>query len=288
MKIKSYDQFELNTAIDYLKRNPFESKVKLENYLKKYPNDYYSYSFYIYSLIILGEFDNAKRILDYLESIQYIDRKFLLFIKKNKYLKNRLIFNYLKLLIYQGKYSESYSFYTNYPLEIKEINSAIFYCKCRLGMVNFNTRKNLFYLHRQIIKYDEDDFLYHIREHSYDYNTTLNNPNSNIFNSCFLITQVIEAIKSFIPSSKRLFTGFFEDSYYFKYDSCGTVNNKKANFIKVICFHDTDNIITMFPCMNIEELPYIDLNYLNKTDNKESIKIRKLSQIDKFNKRYNL
>ena len=40
----------------------------------------------------------------------------------------------------------------------------------------------------------------------------------------------------------------------------------------------------MHPVNGCENLPIIDLNYIRKT---EDIKVKKLSQIDKFNKRYN-
>ena len=41
----------------------------------------------------------------------------------------------------------------------------------------------------------------------------------------------------------------------------------------------------MFPCADCENLPYVDLNYLINTNNIS--KVKTLSQIEKFNKRYN-
>ena len=41
----------------------------------------------------------------------------------------------------------------------------------------------------------------------------------------------------------------------------------------------------MYPCSNTSSnLEYVDLNYLKETENKN---IKRLSQIDKFNKRFN-
>lgn len=289
MEAKYFNSWEFQQALSLTETNPCEAKSKFEQYLTKYPNDYSTYPYYISCLITLNNFDEVKKILHYLESIKYTDNKFKVQLEKNKHLKRKLIFNYLKLLTYQGRYEELYRFFLNYPLEIKnDLTSVIFYCKCKLGMINPNTRKKHFYLYRQIINYEESDFLCHIQKHTADFNKDLDNPNSSIFNSEFPINQVIENIKNYIPSSKRLLTGFYEDTYVFKYDYCGRENNKITNFFKVVCFHDTNNIITMYPSLNCEELPYINLNYLIETTNKEIIKVKKLSQIDKFNQRYKL
>ena len=73
--------------------------------------------------------------------------------------------------------------------------------------------------------------------------------------------------------------------YVFKYDNCGKHDNKIANYFKIICFHNTQDYITMFPCSNCENLPYVDLNYL--VNSNDIPKVKTLSQIEKFNKRYN-
>ena len=44
----------------------------------------------------------------------------------------------------------------------------------------------------------------------------------------------------------------------------------------------------MYPSLNCENLPYIDLNYLKQNINEENTKVKKISQIDKFNQRYKL
>lgn len=287
MGTKYFNNWEFQQALSLSETNPFEAKVKFENYLTKYPEDYSAYPSYISCLITLGNFDEAKKKLDYIKNIQYVDNKFKLKLVKDKKLKTRFIFSYLQLLTYQGKYEEVYKFFINYPLEIKkDLSSVVFYCKCRLGMIEPTTRIKYFYLFRQIVNYDELDFLFHIRKHTADFNKDLDISNPAIFNSDFPIDNVIETIKSYMPSTKRLFTGFYEDTYIFKYDCCGRVNNKSTNYFRVVCFHDTSNIITMYPNHGCEELPYIDLNYLNKSTCMTNSKTRTLSQIDKFNQRY--
>ena len=58
---------------------------------------------------------------------------------------------------------------------------------------------------------------------------------------------------------------------------------KYKTFFKVSCFHDTHDIIIMYPTFNCENQPYIDLNYLNESEKPIQ---KRISQIDRFNKRY--
>ena len=103
-----------------------------------------------------------------------------------------------------------------------------------------------------------------------------------MFVSKFPINKVLEEIKKYIPSDKRIYNGFYQDTYIFKYDYCGKDDNKAADYFKVICFHNTSDFITMCPSTNCQYLPCIDLNYMAK----EKPKQKQLSQIEKFNKRY--
>ena len=207
-----------------------------------------------------------------------------------KILKTNIIFCYFKLLSYQHKYSELYKFFNDYfsiIIDLK-LTSLVFFCRKKLNLLDSESRDGNTYLYRQIIEYKNDDFLEHIKKHLADFNKDLDNPNSSIFSTDFPIDNVIETVKKCIPSSKRLFTGFYEDTYVFKYDCCGRVNNKSTNYFKVICFNDTNDIITMCPSLNCEELPYIDINHLNSIIHTENCKVKRLSQTDKFNQRYKL
>ena len=53
------------------------------------------------------------------------------------------------------------------------------------------------------------------------------------------------------------------------------------NYFIVICLHNTNNILTMFPARDCEKLPYVDLNYLNNSYVSE-----RPSQIDKFYRKF--
>lgn len=262
------------------------AKMLLEEYMKKYPLDYSAYPYYASILITLGDFNEAEKVLDYVEIISNANENFTSKETKVQNLKYNILFSKLKLLSYQEKYDELYKIYLNNSQELYDINlnhNIIFYCKKKLGMLSLNSINTNSYILSQITNYDESLFLEHIKKHLADYNKDINEPNKNIFAYDFPIDKVLSEVKKHICSSKKLYPGFFEDLYTFKYNECGRDNNKITDYFKVICFHNTNDFITMLPVTEGENLPYIDLNYMIP-ENTPKTKIK--SQIDKFNQRY--
>lgn len=286
MKSKYYNEWEFNQALSLHETNPFEAKNKYEEYLKKYPKDYSIYPYYASILIALGNFKSAEKILDYVEQISNKDDRFIKDNNKVNRLKNNILSNRIKLLSYQEKYNELYYFCITHEQELKNIGlkPTIFYSMKMNGKLISDIRDGNSYLFRQIIDYKEEDLLQNIQIHLADYNKDKENRNQNIFSPNFPVEEIIEEIKKYIPSDKRLFFRYFEDQYIFKYNNCGKENNKTVDYIKVICFHNTSNIITMYPAANCQDLPYIDINYLIKET--KNPKVRRLTQIEKFNQRY--
>ena len=286
MEIKYFNKWEFQQALNLAETNPLEAKFKYEQYIKKYPKDYASYSYYAHVLITLGNFEQADKVLDYVENISIRDKFYINQLNKAKLLKNNILINKLRLLSYQEKYDELYRLYLEHSKEIKnmDINSIIFYCKKKIGKIDIEKRDENSYLFRQIVDYKESDFLQHINKHLADYNENTDKPNSSVFVSNFPIDEIIKEIKKHMTFEKRLYPGFYQNIYIFKYNECGRVYNKLTDYFKVICFHDTKDIITMCPAANCQDLPYIDLNYLiHDTTN---TKVRRKSQIEKFYQKY--
>lgn len=288
MTDKYFDQWEF-TNIHYLADiNPLEAKLKFEEYLEKYPKDYSAYPYYASVLITLGEFRNAEKILNFVKTKYVDDNNFCKNSEKIEILKYNIIFTSLRLLSYQGKYDKLYRLYFDNYDKIIDLRSARFdlYIKKKASKLDSDDIKVKTYIHNQILSYSEEEFFEHIKKHQADYNQNLDNPNKNIFSPDFPINQVIDEVRKYILTNKRLYNGFIEDIYIFKYNNCGRENNKLVDYFKVVCFHDTKDFITMLPSSGCENLPYIDLNYL--IPKKEDYKVKKISQIDKFNKKYKM
>lgn len=287
MEHEYYDKYEFINALDTSESNPLEAKKLFEEYLEKYPEDYSAYTFYCSILVTLGQFKEAEKILDYIEKTA-VKLKIFRQPEKVKLFKQSIIYAKVKLLQYEKRFEELYELLSSFPKQaIDEMYiSTLFYCKKQLGLLDSNRREPNSYLFRQIVRYEEKDFLEHIKKHLADYNMLENKPNSNIFVPDFPIMEVIEEIKKYIPSDKRVRSGFFENIYAFKYDNCGREKNRLVDYFKVVCFDDTQEFITMCPVAapKCENLPYIDLNYL--VNNKENVKVKQLSQIEKFNKKF--
>lgn len=284
MRTYEFNNWELLQATAHFETDPFLTKEKLEEYLKKYPTDYPSYLHYVSILITLGQFEKAKEVLKFAKNNfdnfdMHNNNK-----TKVRSFKRHINYNTLRLLSYEEKYYDLYHFYLKNYKEIDfDVNRIIFFSKKMVGKIDVERRdENTSYLYRQIIEYKESEFLEHIKKHLIQYCEN-NKLKKSVFSDTFPITDIIAEIKKYIPSDKRLFPGFLDDMYVFRYESCGRDSNKVVDYFKVICLHNTSDIITMFPCQGCENLPYIDLNYINKELQKP--KVKRLTQIEKFNQR---
>lgn len=280
-----FDVFEFQQIINLMDINPYSSLVLYEQYLDKYPNDYSAYLLYCSNLIILGKLEEAEKVYNYFEKRHMNDNN-LKGTEKEKRIKESMIFTKIKLLSYQEKYEELYKFCArnkNIILENK-MNDAYFYSKKMTNRLDLSRRDENSYLFSQIVNYDEKEFLEHIKKHRQSEEGIAQNECSTIFSYDFPVNKVIQEIKRYIPSDKKLLLGFYDNIYYFKFDSCGRVDNKIVDYFKVVCFNGTNNFITMCPVIIDENLPYQDLNYLVNEDNFS--KEKRMSQIDKFNQKF--
>lgn len=285
MRDKYFDSWEFKQIYDLYEKDPITTRNLYENYLIRHPKDYHAYTCYCSTLITLGEFDLAEKILNQALEIYNSDKKFGKFEKNNKIIEEIFCIK-AKLSSYKGDYEELYKLCSENINKIteKEINSILFYSKKMTNRLDLNKRDMNSYLFRQIVRYEEEDFRDHIKKHLFEYNENVEEPSTSIFAPNFPIDEVIEEIKKHIPSEKRLFFGFYDNVYFFKYNGCGRSDGKLVDYFRVVCLNGTQNFITMCPVSVSQNLPHIDLNYL--VNNEEKGKVKKISQIDKFNQRF--
>ena len=284
--LKYFNKFETNKIINIMNEDPKTAKVMFEEYLERYPKDYCAHIFYASTLITLGNFEDASKILNNVETLANNDINLTDSSERKKLFERDLLFTKLRLLSYQEKYDEIELIYNEYYQNIidADIRGLSFYCKQKQNKLEDVDRNKQSYLFKQIIEYREEDFLEHIEKHLANYNKDYDNYKTSIFIPDFPIKETLEEIKKYIPSNKCTYPGFFEDNYLFKYTECGKFSYKSTNYFEIICLHNTNNIITIYPVITTKpNRDYIDLDYMKK---EEPIKIRKISQIDKFNKRY--
>lgn len=193
----------------------------------------------------------------------------------------------IKILAKEEKYEELYDFFSsNFSVFADNLATHSFidsFCRVKMGLIDSKNIPRGSYRLNQMLNYHESEFLKHVKRHMAFYNRNSKLPNSSIFNIDFPFEMIYQEIKKYIPSDKKLILGFFDSTYFFKYNNCGTVNKIPTDYFLVKCFNSND-YITMCPIINGESLPYVDLNYLKSEQIKKS---KTISQIDKFNRRYN-
>lgn len=281
---KCYDFYICKRALQLIKSNPYESKILFEEYLEKYPDDYMAKSFYVSNLIVLREFELAEVLIAQIENEVYGAEG----IKDESREKINdvkcFVINKVKLMSCQGKYRELLDYLDANPEYIKRYNleEVRLYCKTKLG-INHKKREGQSYVARQIIEYRREDMLTHANYHTEEHDDSIQESYKNVFFKEFPLYKIICEIKSYIPSDRALCTGILTDSYYFRYDNCGSEGNKITNYFKVITFHGSSDIISILPTVEGEYLPYVDLNELNQVE-----KPKEMSRAERFYKRYGI
>ena len=267
--------------------DPFLSESRFKEYLEKYPKDYYARAYYVLLLTRICKFDEALE--EYNRINEEVDRD-TYYAYSNKKRISAFEFNMtlasIKLLSSQENYEELYGLlqevYDKLHMDDKVYVS--YFCEAKMGTITTDGTNPNAYRFNQSVKYQEEAFYEHIKRHMADYNVDEEKPNIAVFRADFPLNEVIEEVKKSLLSDQRTFNGFFEDTYCFKYDHCGTVNNSTTDYFKVICQHNTSNMITMFPAVKCKSLPIIDLNYLRESKETGNVKI--ISSLERFKLRY--
>ena len=288
MEEKHFDYWEFHKIYQEIEHDPFNVKIKIENYLHNYPTDYNAYAYYIYALIVTADFDNATKHLRILKEKYKNDANFLKYSNKVDLLKTDILTDEVRLLCHRGEYDKIQKLYMQNKEKLSSLSNSfvLFYCLKQQGRLDVAKREPNGYLFRQIVEYHEDDFLNHIKKHLAEYNKDLDQPNKNIFVPDFPIEEVLQEVKKYIPSCKKTCPGFCDDVYYFKYEECGREDNKLVDYFKVVCFQNTKDMITICPINYGQNMPCVDLSYIREKHIKPQTKSNRIGQIEKFNKKY--
>jgi len=278
MEHKYYENFYLDKIIKDLNIDPYTNIVKLEEYFEMFPQDYVAYTYYLKALVDVGRFEDALKVANALELSDMKDK-----------LDIHFWFPKFRALVFTENYEEANKIYVAHKDDLgsKDKRAIVFeaiYAKLHGEKTDIDIPTSNLYFYNQYVNYSEEEFFNHVKKHLIDWNEEVDMQSTTVFNSNFPIARVVEEVKKYIPSDKRLYYSFFNNIYVFKYEFNGKSDGRNADYFKVITAHDTDHIITMYPYVYGDLVPYIDLNYLNE---ERHHKVRTRSQIDKFNQKYN-
>ena len=283
-----FNTFEYDRLTKMISTDIHGAKEGFENYLLTYPHDICAYTQYASLLISVGELDRVEELLDRLEA--KIETKSFYKCDKEKYdaSKKSIIYNRARLYSYTNRPWKAFCLIRSNPEAFENLDySRVFYLR---SLVNYridrNRREPNSYLFRQIVEYRESDMIDHIKKHEADYNDNNREISTSIFAPEVPLEKLIEYAKENMRPENKINEGICGQVYTFKYDECGRDNNRITDFFEVVVFPGTKDIITMYPTFEPNNRYYVDLNHLKDKKDEGSFGVKRLSQIEKFNKRY--
>lgn len=256
-------------ATQYLEVRPYDIDVRYMR-AKSYRN--------------IGEFDKAIEDLEFnietLESgqIKNIEQLkdtftelFYIYYHSNQYI------DALKLLpiIYDNKFVETNSVYLKELIMKKQL---------RLPIEKFIGPTES-YLENQIMDYNERRALGYVGLHS---KSDIDINKKSKFADNLDLEYLFNIIKNNLNHNNKANIDEAMEVHYFTIPNVGIYKNDICNYIKVRVVPNTKNIISIFPitALKYEEAQNLDYDR-DKLFKKEKVKEKRISQIDKFNKRYN-
>ena len=271
-KKRYYNDIYLKKIMNLVKEYRLVEAInEFQKYLEVYPEDIAAYNLYADALIRANSLEMAELVLNKAKSLfleETSDK-----VKKSYYLA------LIKLLLHQKKYQKCFNNvkkckkYTDSQYSYKYL---ILFLKKKLGLLNEEDLEQNIYSLRQIVSYNELEALEYIR---------INTLNNNVvhFKEDFPLESIYVKIREMLPLESKMIKNIVNDAYIFKYDANGHVKGKLVDYIEVVTIANSDEIIKMYPYENREKRNFSDLN-----PNLEGIsRMRRFSQIDKFNQRYN-
>lgn len=279
-----FSDWELQRIYDFADYDIDEAYNQTLLYIEKYPND-------LFAKINLAELMCCLNRPDFESYLYQLERYFLDNIDIQKNYRNFRAYveiQNLKMRLYflKGEYQKAYDLYLKNKVEFdkkEKISGFVVLLKKKLGILDENKDFSKFYYISQVIDYDEERFLDHIKKHLVQYYSVDDTRfELGLFNEQFPLEVVFSEIKSILPNSVRLIQRTGEDLYCFKYDNCGRHKNLLTDYFCLVAIHDTCDFITMYPTVDCNKNYCIDLNYLNKecNDLKSSY-----NAVERFNRR---
>lgn len=167
--------------------------------------------------------------------------------------------------------------------EIKEFEISQIVLKHKLGIEHLYDYKYP-YINKQLSNYNEDEVLDYIKL----YCESSNLPQYTYFFEKIDVDYLYYYIKENLINYQKSTLKMGLDTYFFSIANIGFDFAKKnaCNILKVLTIPGTHQIINMYPVLDtLDKALVLDIDY-DKLFKKNKEKVKTLSQIDKFNRRY--
>lgn len=255
-----------------------------------------------YALVLekVGEHDKAKEMVEKLDKFYKEDEIFSTKFgnggRNNVFNNPRYYELKMFLLIEEHKYKEAYTYFDNFMKAYKYVHPNVSDRDFRY-MRDYQNSKFNYYLEKDVVhscediysisqlyNYDKDKLIQHVKDHTFeDSYDEVADDGLSTFNNEIDLNTIYDLIQENFDKVKPITNGLFTEVRNFKYDRVGINNYKPCNYLRVINYKFNNKIITFFPVLNLYTDTY---DITPKEEIKEDKNIKRLSMIEKFNKRY--
>lgn len=250
---------------------------KSTEYLTCYPDDV---NIRFMKAKALRYFERFNEAIDELKINLSID-------KKDKHSIVELYYIYYYLNMYNEALELLPQLYENEYMNKQSLAFSEMIMKKYLGIdMRVKEERKKQYLYGQIFDYDKNRALEHIKQHA-DENEKMRKETSE-FNSNINIDYLYECVRENLKNSKKVNSEEILEVHYFGISNIGySSNNNISNYLKVVVIPNTNNIISMYPTNSIDITNISPLVFdSEKIFIKKEEKVKRISQIDKFNNRF--
>ena len=286
MKNLYYDGKLSKDINECFQNNVVLSEKMYKDYVELYKTDYSMRVQYANNLVALGKFDKAETVLRMAENNYATDANYMNSKKDMDLFINLLVVTKLKLYIHTERYEEAYEMLNQYPEALRKFLGDYLAIELYLEkklQLDYPEHIPNYYLYQQIVDYDYNKFIENVK---LLHGMETHNDGVSYFDSNFPYEEICEELKIIIPNNKRINNGPIENHYYFKYDKCGYDMGISTDYFSLVTYDNSNEFITMYPVQEKEKYPCIDLNYMKREELPPHKRVRRVSQIEKFKKRY--
>lgn len=248
-----------------------QARKELDDYMKQYSTDYVAEYYNVKLLLSENKVNKAEKEM----------AKLLGYIEQNEKVKKDYMYvTYVYILIEQEKYDLALKYFRK--IKFANLNDydendiyklrGVYLFLLKKDNIKPTTFSNQYYLNQQI-EYNRCRALEHILDR-HVFSTGFNIPDTQVIS-------IFNELENIIPSSIKYPHYDGVDRYIFSYNDDGV-----SSLLEVLTIKHSNQIITMYPVMEAVNLEYVN-TFLVQKQRCNNVKSRS-SQIDKFNKKYNI
>lgn len=274
---KGYRGYIISNISNLFKNGKYSDVIRLSTkYLKQVPNEQNVLFMRAKSYRNLGMFDEA--IKDFKTNLNF---------EYDSYSMFELYYLYYFLNKYEEAIELLPILYKEGIIKAYSLSISELVMKTQLG-IDMKVKKidKHDYIKSQILDYNDDLAIEHIKEHL---NPNVEDSSKSYFNNNLDLEYLYWLIRNSINNENKVNIDEILEAHYFAISKIGFHNGNACNYLKVVVVPNTNKIITMYPINDVGNgyIAPLDIDY-DKLFKKETCKVKRISQIDKFNKKYNM